>query len=100
MIDLPPDSLGPVPTQKQMELLKRMATPGATVRTWTGIRSSGAYIDYHVEGECKHESFRQSDVQKFHDWGWLQHDSGDSRGHNYFVTDRARKVIEKGETRK
>ncbi len=36
-IDLPADSLGPKPTKKQMELLKRMAVPEAIVRTWTGV---------------------------------------------------------------
>ena len=36
VVDLPADSLGPKPTKKQMELLKRMAAPGATVRMWVG----------------------------------------------------------------
>jgi len=99
-VDLPADSLGPKPTKKQMELLTRMATPGATVRTWTGIRSNGgAYIDYHVEGETKHETINQGMVNKFYDWGWLEHTSGDFRGHNYVVTERARKVIQLGVTR-
>jgi hypothetical protein len=100
-IDLPPDSLGPKPTKKQMELLKKMATPGATVRTWSGVRmdSGGAYIDYHTEGAVNHEKVNQGDVGKFYDWGWLEHIDGDFRGQNYSVSDRARKVIQLGATR-
>jgi hypothetical protein len=100
-IDLPPDSLGPVPTKKQMETLKKMATPGATVRTWTGVSmdSGGAYIDYHVKDATKHEKVNQGDVSKFHDYGWLEHVDGDFRGHNYVVSERASKVIELGKTR-
>ena len=101
-IDLPPDSLGPKPTVQQLELLTKMATSGATVRTWTGVRmdSGGAYIDYHVPNETKHEKFRENYVSKFVDWGWLESTKdGDWRGHNYVVSDRGRKVIEKGETR-
>jgi hypothetical protein len=100
-IDLPPDSLGPKPTKKQMELLVKMATPGATVRTWRGVTldSGGAYIDYHVPDETKHEDCNQGTVGKFYDWGWLEHTSGDFRGHNYVVSDRARKVIALGKTR-
>jgi len=55
-----------------MELLRRMAAPGATVHTWTGIRSAGgAYIDYHAKGEHKTEKVNQGTVSKFCDWGWL-----------------------------
>jgi hypothetical protein len=101
-IDLPADSLGPKPTKKQLELLTKMATKDATVHTWTGVRmdSGGAYIDYHVPDEVTHEKFRESNVSKFVDWGWLDSIGGDWRGHNYVVSDRGRKVIEKGETRK
>jgi hypothetical protein len=100
-IDLPPDSLGPKPTKKQMELLKKMATPGATVRTWTGVTmgSGGAYIDYHATEETKHENVNSGMVGKFYDWGWLEHTDGDFRGHNYVVSERARKVIQLGVTR-
>ena len=100
-IDLPPDSLGPKPTKKQMETLKKMATPGATVRTWTGVSmdSGGAYIDYHAKDETKHENVNSGMVYKFADWGWLEHTDGDVRGHNYVATDRARKVIALGKTR-
>lgn len=61
--------------------------------------SGGAYIDYHVPDQTKHEKFRDSYVSKFVDWGWLEHTSGDFRGHNYVVTDRGRAVIAKGEVR-
>jgi hypothetical protein len=100
-INLPPDSLGPKPTKKQMELLKRMATPGATVHTWTGtsVGSGGAYIDYHAKGEVKHENVNTGQVSKFYDWGWLEHVDGDFRGQNYRASDRARKVIQLGVTR-
>ena len=100
-IDLPPDSLGPKPTKKQMETLQKMATPKATVRTWTGVRmdSGGAYINYHTPGQTNHENVNEGTVGKFYDWGWLEHTSGDFRGHDYVVTDRGRKVIEKGVTR-
>lgn len=100
-IDLPPDSLGPKPTKKQMETLKKMATPGCTVRTWSGVSldSHGAYIDYHTKGQTNHEKVNQGDVHKFSDYGWLEHIDGDFRGHNYIVTDRARKVIALGKTR-
>jgi len=99
-IDLPADSLGPKPTKKQMELLKRMATPGAVVHTWSGIRSNGgAYIKFDVPGKLESEKINQGDVQKFYDWGWLEHIGGDFKGHDYLLTERARKVIQLGVTR-
>lgn len=100
-LDLPPDSLGPKPTKKQMELLKKLASPGATVHVWSGIGlgSGGAYIDYHVEGKTDHETISRGDVSKFHDWGWLTHVSGTYKGHDYTASERALKVIEKGVTR-
>jgi hypothetical protein len=100
-INLPPDSLGPIPTKPQMELLKKMATSGATVRTWTGVTlgSGGAYIDYHTQGQTNHEKCNQGTVDKFYDYGWLDHIDGDFRGHNYRVTEKAMKVIQRGKTR-
>lgn len=100
-IDLPPDSLGPKPTQKQMELLRKMAAPGATVRTWIGVslNSGGAYIDYHTPGKTDHETINSGMVSKFCDWGWLDGIDGDFRGHNYRVSDRGLKVIQVGATR-
>ena len=100
-IDLPPDSLGPKPTKKQMETLKKMATPGCTVRTWRGVTldSGGAYIDYHTPGETNHEKVNEGMVSKFADWGWLEHTDGDFRGHNYKISERGAKVIAKGVTR-
>lgn len=99
-IDLPADSLGPKPTKKQMELLRKIATPGAVVHTWDGIRSDGgAYIKYDTPGKVTTEKIKKSDVHKFHDWGWLESNGGDFKGHNYLVSERARKVIEKGATR-
>jgi hypothetical protein len=98
-IDLPPNSLGPTPTKKQMELLRKMAAPGMTVHTWTGVRmdSGGAYIT--LPDTSNHETVNSGMVSKFYDWGWIEHIDGDFRGHNYRVSDRGRKVIEKGKTR-
>jgi hypothetical protein len=99
-IDLPPNSLGPTPTKKQMELLRKMAAPGAVVHIWHGIRSNGgAYIKFDVPGKHETEKVNQGDVHKFCDWGWLESIGGDYNGHNYRVSDRGRKVIEKGVTR-
>lgn len=100
-IDLPPGSLGPKPTEKQMELLRKMSTPGAVVHTWEGIRSpGGAYIRY--EGKTETEKINQGVVHKFHDYGWLEcvdpHPYS-YKGHDYRLTERALKVIQKGETR-
>jgi hypothetical protein len=96
-INLHADSLGPKPTKKQMELLKRMATPGTVVRTYVGIRSSGgAYIKFDVPGKHVTETVNQGQVTNFYDWGWLEHIDGDYNGQNYRVSDRGRKVIEKG----
>jgi hypothetical protein len=101
VVDLPADSLGPKPTKKQMELLKRMAAPGATVRMWVGVslNSGGAYIDYHTPEKVNHETVNQGDVGKFYDWGWLENIGGDHNGQNYSATERARKVIQSGVTR-
>jgi hypothetical protein len=99
-IDLPPDSLGPKPTKKQMELLKLMAEAERTVHTWEGVRlsSGGAYVWIDKENG-KSERVSKAIVHKFFDWGWLEMIDNDWKGANYKVTDRARKVIEKGETR-
>lgn len=102
IIDLPPDSLGPKPTVKQMELLKKLATPGATCKSWTGasVGSGGAYIDYHATDEVKHENMNDGTLGKFYDWGWLDRVEGDWRGTEYKLSERALKVIQLGVTRK
>lgn len=99
MIDLPPDSLGPKPTKKQMELLKKMATPGATIHRWSGtsFTSQGAYIKY--EGTTS-EDFNRSTLEKYVSWGWLDCIQSDFRGSVYQVSERGKKVIDKGVTRK
>jgi hypothetical protein len=98
-IELPKGSLGPVPTKKQMELLRKMAAPDVIVHTWSGVRmdSGGAYIT--LPDTSNHENVNSGLVSKFHDWGWIEHIDGDFRGHNYRVSDRGRKVIERGKTR-
>ena len=102
-LNLPPDSLGPTPTAKQMELLRKMAAPGIIVHVWSGIRSNGgAYLkneNQSMSEALRTEKINQGDVNKFYDYGWLDVLDGDFRGHDYRVSDRARKVIEKGETR-
>lgn len=102
-IDLPPGSLGPKPTKKQMELLRKMSAPGAVVHTWEGIRSpGGAYIRYDAPGKVETEKVSRGDVGRFHDWGWLEcvdpHPFS-YKGHDFRLTERALKVIQKGETR-
>ena len=98
-IDLPPDSLGPKPTKKQMELLKVMAEPGRTVHTYTGIRSNGGAWVWIDKEKGKTERVSKALVYKFADWGWLELVKSDWNGADYIVTDRARKRIELGETR-
>lgn len=101
MLSLPANSLGPKPTKKQLALLTKMATPEATVHVWQGVRldGGGAYIDFHVKDKVVHETISRGDVSKFHDWGWLELQSASFKGQDFIVTDRARKVIEKGVTR-
>lgn len=101
MIDLPPDSLGPKPTKKQMELLKKMSAPGATVHRWSGtsFTSEGAYIKYN-EVNIKSEDFNKSTLEKYVSWGWLDCIKSDFRGSVYQVSERGKKVIDKGVTRK
>lgn len=103
-IDLPPDSLGPKPTKKQMELLRKSAEPGVLVHTWEGVTmgSSGAYFkheDQSMSETLRTEKINRGDVSKFYDYGWLDHVDGDFRGHNYRISERGRKVIAKGKTR-
>jgi hypothetical protein len=101
MISLPPSSLGPKPTKKQLALLTKMASRGATVRVWSGISlgSGGAYIDWHAKDEIKSENVSRGDVGKFYDWGWLTLTESSFKGQNYVVSERGRKVVAKGETR-
>jgi hypothetical protein len=99
MLDLPPDSLGPKPTKKQMALLQNCAKEGAIIHTYEGVslNSGGAYIK-HTDGS--HDKITKSDVWKFLEWGWLQRVKHGFPGSEYIATDRARAVIKKGETRK
>lgn len=103
VLNLPPDSLGPKPTKKQMELLRKIAASGVIVHVWSGIRSNGgAYLkseDQKLNEALRTEKINQGDVNKFYDWGWLDVLSSDFKGQDYRVSERALKVIEKGETR-
>ena len=97
-LDLPPDSLGPKPTKKQMALLQKMAADGAVVHTYEGTRlgTGGAYIKVN---DTPGESIKKSDVHKFWDYGWLEIIKHGFPGTEYKVTERARKRIQLGETR-
>jgi hypothetical protein len=104
MIPLPPDSLGPKPTKKQLDLLTEMVKPGVTVHRWHGTRpdSEGAYLRYsNGEGQSPtHVNCNVGTVEKYISWGWLAAIELDWRGNTYAATDRARKVVEKGVFRK
>ena len=103
ILNLPPDSLGPKPTKKQMELLRKIAADGVIVHVWHGIRNNGgAYLkhaDQKLSEALRTEKINQGDVNKFYDWGWLDVVSSDYNGQDYRVSERALKVIAKGETR-
>jgi hypothetical protein len=98
-IDLPADSLGPKPTKKQMETLTLLAKDGVVVHEWSGVR-----LDWHAniyDGDNKSETLNLNTLHKFVDWGWLEKTGEeDWKSRNYKVSDRGRKVIEKGEIRK
>ena len=98
-IDLPPDSLGPKPTKKQMELLKVCAEEGAVVHSYEGVRLGGGGV-YITAGEKRFDiKITKGDLHKFYQWGWLELKRSGFPGSDYVATDRARKVIQKGETR-
>jgi hypothetical protein len=98
-LDLPAGSLGPKPTKKQLELLVRMAAPGVRVRVWEGMRlqSGGAFLS---SSEKPSENVNRATVGKFVDWGWLSLAKPGYPGSDFIVTDRGRKVIKRGETRR
>lgn len=97
-IDLPPDSLGPKPTKKQLETLTLLAKDGVTVHEWSGVR-----IDWHanVRDGDKFEKFNLNTLHKFVDWGWVEKTGDDDwKSRDWKLSDRGRMVIDKGETRK
>lgn len=111
MLPLSKNSLGPVPTVKQMELLKTMAEPGLTVCKWTGssINSHGAFLRWadatkEVNGETvpfhRTESANEGTVDKFIEWHWLEATKLDWRGNTYKISATGLKRIEMGKTRK
>jgi|SRR5271154_4395015 len=97
-IDLPPDSLGPKPTKKQLESLTLLSKEGVLVHEWSGVR-----IDWHAnirDGET-FEKFNIKTLHKFVDWGWLEKaDEETWKSRDWKLSDRGRKVIAKGEFRK
>jgi hypothetical protein len=99
VLDLPPDSLGPKPTKKQFELLTMLSKDGVIVHQWSGCR-----MDWHAyveDGDDKSQNFNLKTLHKFVDYGWLEQTGQDDwKGHDWKLSDRGRKVVEKGETRK
>ncbi len=97
-VDLPADSLGPKPTKKQLETLVSLAKEGVTVHEWSGVR-----LDWHAnvrEGD-KFETFNTKTLHKFVDWGWLEKTGEETwKSRDYKISERGKKVVELGETRK
>jgi len=98
-IDLPPDSLGPKPTKKQLESLTLLSKDGVVIHEWSGVR-----LDWHAtiyDGDNRSETFNTKTMHKFIDWGWLEQVGETTwKSRDYAVSDRGRKVIAKGEFRK
>ena len=111
-------SLGPKPTAKQMETLKKMAIEGVVVHWWSGLMGNdpdSASIVYPgspakvelgisyaaVQGD--REVLRTDTLGKFIKWGWLE-SFGDPgwkwRNNEYRITEKGRRVVEMGEIRK
>lgn len=96
-------SLGPKPTAKQMELLRKLTQEGAEIRWYSGIRGpDGANL--FVNGDMKtRETVRTDTLTKFVSWGWVMA-TGDPawawRNNQYSITDNGRKVVELGVMRK
>jgi predicted nuclease with RNAse H fold len=100
MLPLGKNSLGPVPTVKQMEVLKKMAEPGVHVVEWSGssINSNGAFLRW-TETEHKSEDVNRGTVSKFVAWHWLEPIKLDWRGNTYKISATGIKRIEMGKTR-
>jgi len=98
-----PESLGPKPTAKQMELLRKLCQEGAEIRWFSGIRgpsSASLIIGDDIRGR---EGVRTDTMCKFADWGWIKA-VGDPawawRNNEYRITENGRKVVELGAIRK
>jgi hypothetical protein len=95
--------LGPKPTAKQMELLRKLCQEGAEIRWFSGIRgpdSARLIIGDNIGGR---EKLRTDTLTKFYEWGWVEA-VGDPawawRNNEYRITATGRKVVELGVIRK
>lgn len=95
-------SLGPKPTGPQLELLRKLAQPGAALHYCTGTRlDPSAWLSVGAGG--RDEKVRTDTLSKFKDWGWVELASDPAwawRGGEYTITGNGRAVAERGETRK
>jgi hypothetical protein len=97
------ESLGPKPTAKQMETLRKLCGEGMRVSWMMGIRCPDSAWLIH-EGDMRtRETFRTDTLYKFRTWGWIIA-IGDPayawRGNTYVITEKGRKVVELGVVRK
>lgn len=99
------ESLGPKPTAKQMETLRKLCGEDVQIHWWAGIGSSGpdsASIVFSGDFS-KRETLPTNTLHKFWTWGWVA-PIGDPawawRNMEYRITERGRKVVELGVVRK
>jgi hypothetical protein len=100
------ESLGPKPTAKQMETLKKLCEEGVEIHWWSGLRSPDhASIVWKDAAGASFgsERFRTDTLYKFRTWGWIEA-IGDPawawRNNEYRITENGRKVAEMGAIRK
>jgi hypothetical protein len=95
-------SLGPKPTAKQMETLKKLCGVGVEIHWYSGIRSpDSADIVSSLLGT--RETIRIDTMRKFASWGWIEAFSNPAlrwRNCEYRITEKGRKVVELGIVRK
>lgn len=95
------ESLGPKPTAKQMETLRKLCEEGVVIHWGSGIL--GSEFASMVGPDGFRESFRTDTLFKFRTWGWIKA-FGDPawawRNNEYRITEIGRKVVELGIVRK
>lgn len=94
-------SLGPKPTVKQLETLKKL-DDGATIQSTSHSRAGWSACLFK-DNFGERETMRTDTLDKFHSWGWVEA-FGDTawawRGNKYRITDKGRQVVRLGITRK